>query len=313
MFKKTICRLASVALSFLLAGKSQAQYKNEVVTESFTVAGNCAECEKAIEAAADIKGVKNATWDAESKYLQLTYSKGKTEATEILRQVAYAGYDNQMYLAPESAYARLKECCRYRKAENKTAPERPRQEEKPVVTDHKQHEHDGHAKEPANQAQPAVTKTEQKETVTPQTEGSGVTNVYESYFRIKDALVADNASKAMSSAKDLNESIDKVRMEKSEKREHDAWIKMLPRLKKNVQTISATKDIGRQRKAFVSLSEEIYTLAKSIKPPYEVYFDNCPMYNDGKGANWLSRDKAIRNPYYGSSMLTCGKVKETIK
>jgi hypothetical protein len=313
MFKKSICWLASVALGFLLAGKSQAQYKNEVVTESFTVAGNCAECEKAIEAAADIKGVKNATWDAESKYLQLTYSKGKTEAKEILRQVAYAGYDNQMYLAPESAYARLKECCRYRKVEDKIAPGPTRMDEKLVATDHNQHEYEGQAKDHANHTEAADTKTGQKETITTQKEESGVNNVYDSYFRIKDALVADNASKAMSFSNELNESIDKIRMEKLEKREHDAWMKMLPRLKKNVQTISATKDIGRQRKAFVSLSEEIYTLAKSIKPPYEVYFDNCPMYNDGKGANWLSRDKAIRNPYYGSSMLTCGKVKETIK
>jgi hypothetical protein len=230
-----------------------------------------------------------------------------------LRQVAYAGYDNQMYLAPESAYARLKECCRYRKVEDKIAPGPTRMDEKLVATDHNQHEYEGQAKDHANHTEAADTKTGQKETITTQKEESGVNNVYDSYFRIKDALVADNASKAMSFSNELNESIDKIRMEKLEKREHDAWMKMLPRLKKNVQTISATKDIGRQRKAFVSLSEEIYTLAKSIKPPYEVYFDNCPMYNDGKGANWLSRDKAIRNPYYGSSMLTCGKVKETIK
>ena len=41
-----------------------------------------------------------------------------------------------------------------------------------------------------------------------------------------------------------------------------------------------------------------------------VYLDHCPMYEGG--ADWLSRDKAIRNPYYGSQMLTCGSVKETI-
>ncbi|HNK84737.1 MAG TPA: mercury transporter, partial [Flavobacteriales bacterium] len=41
-----------------------------------------------------------------------------------------------------------------------------------------------------------------------------------------------------------------------------------------------------------------------------IYLDHCPMYNGG--ADWLSREKAIKNPYYGSSMLTCGSVKETI-
>ena len=28
---------------------------------------------------------------------------------------------------------------------------------------------------------------------------------------------------------------------------------------------------------------------------------------------WLSEEQAIKNPYYGSSMLTCGKITETIK
>jgi hypothetical protein len=50
-------------------------------------------------------------------------------------------------------------------------------------------------------------------------------------------------------------------------------------------------------------------LAKAVKlssePVYQVY---CPM----KKANWLSSSKEIKNPYFGSAMLTCGKVVETI-
>jgi hypothetical protein len=37
------------------------------------------------------------------------------------------------------------------------------------------------------------------------------------------------------------------------------------------------------------------------------------MANDGKGADWLSKENAVKNPYYGSMMLTCGKTVETIK
>jgi hypothetical protein len=37
------------------------------------------------------------------------------------------------------------------------------------------------------------------------------------------------------------------------------------------------------------------------------------MANSGKGANWLSKENAIKNPYYGSSMLTCGKTVEIIE
>jgi len=31
-----------------------------------------------------------------------------------------------------------------------------------------------------------------------------------------------------------------------------------------------------------------------------------------KGGYWLSNEKAIKNPYYGESMMACGEIKETI-
>jgi hypothetical protein len=52
---------------------------------------------------------------------------------------------------------------------------------------------------------------------------------------------------------------------------------------------------------------------KSIKPDYTIYIDHCPMYNDNKGADWISKESGIKNPYYGAMMLTCGSTKETIK
>ena len=57
----------------------------------------------------------------------------------------------------------------------------------------------------------------------------------------------------------------------------------------------------------------MYLLLKTAKATTTIYYQHCPMYNDGKGANWLSKDSKIKNPYYGSKMLTCGKTVETIK
>jgi Cu(I)/Ag(I) efflux system membrane fusion protein len=37
------------------------------------------------------------------------------------------------------------------------------------------------------------------------------------------------------------------------------------------------------------------------------------MADNSKGADWLSTDENIKNPYYGASMLTCGEVIEEIK
>ena len=57
----------------------------------------------------------------------------------------------------------------------------------------------------------------------------------------------------------------------------------------------------------------MYALIKVSKISEPVYYNNCPMFNDGKGANWLSKESAVKNPYYGSQMMTCGKTVETIK
>jgi hypothetical protein len=37
------------------------------------------------------------------------------------------------------------------------------------------------------------------------------------------------------------------------------------------------------------------------------------MANENTGAFWLSNEKEIKNPYFGSMMLKCGSVKETIQ
>ena len=55
-------------------------------------------------------------------------------------------------------------------------------------------------------------------------------------------------------------------------------------------------------------------IAKLFKPLNEpLYIQHCPMADENKGADWLSMEKEILNPYFGKSMLTCGEVTGTIK
>ncbi|MEL4486117.1 DUF3347 domain-containing protein, partial [Shewanella algae] len=77
--------------------------------------------------------------------------------------------------------------------------------------------------------------------------------------------------------------------------------------------INESKDIAHQRDHFMSLSKNIYEVIKVAKPTDAVYYQYCPMANKGKGANWLSKENAIKNPYYGTQMLSCGKTVEIIK
>jgi hypothetical protein len=61
------------------------------------------------------------------------------------------------------------------------------------------------------------------------------------------------------------------------------------------------------------LSEDVYDLVKNFGAGQPIYHDHCPMYNENKGAMWLSEMKEVKNPFYGAEMLTCGTVEEVIK
>ncbi|WP_256959427.1 DUF3347 domain-containing protein [Sphingobacterium sp. JB170] len=142
---------------------------------------------------------------------------------------------------------------------------------------------------------------------------SQLTAVSGSYFSIKDALISSNASTAATKAKNMATAIKAVDMGKLSTEEHNAWMKVMQDLTRSAEAISKSKDIQQQREAFNLLSKNMYELAKESKQPVPVYYQHCPMANNGKGANWLSKEPAIKNPYYGNKMLTCGSVTETIK
>lgn len=81
-------------------------------------------------------------------------------------------------------------------------------------------------------------------------------------------------------------------------------------LLKAAETLRKASGIEKQRAAFNDVSVIMWELVKgSDKISQAVYYQYCPM----KKAYWLSREMEIKNPYYGSSMLTCGKVIEAKK
>ncbi len=68
------------------------------------------------------------------------------------------------------------------------------------------------------------------------------------------------------------------------------------------ETAAGVADIESMRSAFKPLSE----LLAGMDLPAGYARAYCPMY-DG-GSNWVQVDGPVRNPYYGSTMLTCGVV-----
>ncbi|MBL7471505.1 efflux RND transporter periplasmic adaptor subunit [Robertkochia sediminum] len=80
-----------------------------------------------------------------------------------------------------------------------------------------------------------------------------------------------------------------------------------------IAAIARSSDIEDQRTHLVILSDLMVTLASRMEDlPETLYVQNCPMANQNKGADWLSKQEHILNPYYGDMMLTCGSVTDTL-
>jgi hypothetical protein len=123
------------------------------------------------------------------------------------------------------------------------------------------------------------------------------------YYNIKDALVAGNAKVASGKAGDFIKTLNGIDYKVISEGNINVLLK-------DAGKIVESNDLAKQREVFSNFSDNLIAVAKAVKlSDKEIYLQYCPM----KKASCLSSEKAIKYPYYGSSMLTCGTVKETLK
>lgn len=106
-------RTIIIFLSLFIAITTQAQDKS-VKTATIAVKGNCEECKKRIENAADIKGVKLAVWDEDAQTITVTYKTDKVTLQQIETAIAASGHDVGTTKGNDANYKKLPECCKYR-------------------------------------------------------------------------------------------------------------------------------------------------------------------------------------------------------
>ena len=281
-----------IAISVLLSTTSNAQIKN-AKTQSVKIYGNCGMCETKIEKAGNIKKIANVDWNQETQMATLTYDAKKTNQDEILKRIALVGYDSDKFLAPDDVYNNLHGCCQY----DRVAKVPVKEETTSIASNGDHSNHSNHSE--------TTTTVIQDE--------NQLKAVFDNYFLVKDALITSNGNSTASASKELITAINNVKMDKLDMDVHMVWMKVVNTIQKDAENIADTKDVKIQRDHFTSLSKEIYTVIKISKYENPVYYQFCPMFNDGKGANWLSKENVVKNPYYGSMMLSCGKTVETIK
>ena len=117
------------------------------------------------------------------------------------------------------------------------------------------------------------------------------------YVAIKNALVNGDSKAASEAVTAFQQSV-KAENNNAQKEE----------LVKVTEELAKAGSLDKQRAAFNDVSTTLWKIVKAAgKTESSLYYQYCPM----KKAYWVSKEKEIKNPYYGSSMLTCGKVVET--
>jgi len=136
--------------------------------------------------------------------------------------------------------------------------------------------------------------------------------VVDAYINLKDLLFDGDFAEAKIQSKNVEKALNNVDMLVLLGDAHNEWMKDLKKLNLQVTSIMNAKDIENQRISFAKLGPELgkaiekFGFKNSNKP---LYLEYCSM----KDVYWLSYDKTIKNPFYGSEMPTCGEITKEYK
>lgn len=134
------------------------------------------------------------------------------------------------------------------------------------------------------------------------------------YRHLTFALSSDNDKEAANAAKGMLEALPKINTEGFSTEQKSTFEEIAADIQEHSEHIDNNiGNIAHQRAHLVFMSRDFYDIAKEFgteKPMYKIF---CSMYDNNKGAYWLSDVKEVKNPYYGEVMLRCGEVQEELK
>ncbi len=133
--------------------------------------------------------------------------------------------------------------------------------------------------------------------------------VLKDYFNLKDVLVGDDNTKAKELGATLAKSFGNLDIAKYTDTEKTELKEIIEDAVEHAEHISKS-EIDHQREHFKILSKDVTDMVAITGSANTLYEQSCPMYDGGSA--WLSMNKEVRNPYYGSKMLKCGKVQREI-
>lgn len=165
-------------------------------------------------------------------------------------------------------------------------------------------------------------KPEEKQKPVPLGKNTGPFNqsfaqVLTGYYALKEALIASDSVKAATAGAALQTVTGQLKVNDIQG-DSTGMIKetvktYMGTISTAAQVLATSKTLDDQRKQFESIADQLWTLTRAVQYSGEkVYWQFCPMAFDNKGAYWMSNDTAIRNPYFGNKMLTCGSTDDSL-
>ena len=148
---------------------------------------------------------------------------------------------------------------------------------------------------------------------TPQGFQEQLSKLIQAYLPIKDALVTSDSSAA---GRDLQRWLDQLAQtdfDQLPSHLQDAASRLESLLSSHGQDLNQAKNLTAQRKEFKGLSSALIEAAETFGiGEGEFFIQHCPMADDFNGADWISGETEVLNPYFGDEMLHCGNVEDTL-
>ncbi|WP_212003915.1 DUF3347 domain-containing protein [Chitinophaga sp. HK235] len=167
--------------------------------------------------------------------------------------------------------------------------------------------------EAASAEKPMATIKPQFTDVNP-TAAASIKAVVDGYLQLENGLAADDDAAAAKAGKVMSEALAKFDASSLTPEQQKIYVANKDDLKEHAEHISKNAgNIAHQREHFAEMSEDIYDLVKAFGGGEPLYHIHCPMYDNNKGAWWLSKSAEIKNPYMGAKMPTCGVVEQLIQ
>lgn len=131
-----------------------------------------------------------------------------------------------------------------------------------------------------------------------------------SYIELKNALVNTDLNGASMSADLMLKSLAKVDMNEVKGDAHMFWMDQMKAIESHGNKIKNAENVEEQRNQFDFLSQATISSLKAFGTNEKTYYvQYCPMVKGNQGADWISAEEEIRNPYFGDKMMKCGSVK----